>query len=163
MDELAARGEKMPADVLNQLGVAIALREEANDLYRAIQAAEDDQRRHWHVVRLLRRFRRLFSPRKHAATPSVLAGVPVSEAPSSSSLGFERLEVETAPTTATSDDDGDGDAAAMPCADGDSSGASIKEDDVLFAFACLMADAARTRDEVALTLILTLTLTLTLP
>ena len=159
MDELAARGEKMPADVLNQLGVAISLREEANDLYRAIQAAEDDQRRHWHVVRLLRRFRRLFSPRKQAAAPSVLAGEPVSEAPSSSSLGFEKLEVEA---TATSDDDDSGsDAAFMLSADGDSGGAPIKEDDVLFAFACLMTDAARTRDEVCLTLTLALALALT--
>ena len=144
MSSLAARGEKMPAEVRNSLDVAIALRDEANAFYRAIAAAEAQQRRHWYVCRLLRQFRRLFSPRK-AAQPAASAEEPPASDPASRSLGFEVLGIED--TNEAFDDDD-----VLDVTDGVDSLAAVAatstEDDGLdFALACLMADAARARED----------------
>ena len=140
MDALAERGQSMPAAVRASLDLAIELREKANAFYRAIQAADEQQhRQHWHVCRLLRQFRRLFSPRKSAVPPPSDA----LEAEPASSMGFEALEIEATPT-----DDEDEEAAINVANVSEETNASSQEDDELFALACLLADAAETREEV---------------
>lgn len=148
MSSLAKSGEKMPVAVRNSLDMAIALRDEANAFYRAIAAAEAQQRRHWYVCKLLRHFRRLFSPRT-SAQPAAVAPQPPSMEPSSeTSLGFEALEIETV-NVASDDEERDGiPLLDLSDADNKATGAeSSTEDDLAFALACLMADAARTREE----------------
>lgn len=144
MEALFERGQNMPADVRSSLDTAIALREESNWFYRAIGADEHKQHRHWHVVKLLRRFRRLFSAQtKHA--PAV---APPAAAEPLTASAFEQLEIEA--TDAASDDD-DADkrvTARVERAAAKDDDASAKEEERVFAFACLMSDAARTRDEV---------------
>ena len=145
MDSIARRGEQMPAEVRDSLNMAIALRDKANAFYKAIQAADADQHRHWYVCRLLRQFRRLFSPRK---TAQPCAPVPSEEQPSaSSSMGFEALAIEDPLSQDDSDDDN---VTVLDLSDEHPSGgnAALQEDDLLFAFACLMTDAGYTRDEV---------------
>ena len=144
MSSLAGRGEKMPAAVRNSLDTAIALRDEANAFYRAIAAVEAQQRRHWYVCHLLRQFRRLFSPRTSAQPAAVAAEPPAVEL---SSCRFEALEIESNDVESVEDTD---DSKVLDIADDDSVviGAASTEEDMAFALACLMADAARTREEV---------------
>jgi hypothetical protein len=61
-------------------------------------------------------------------------------------MGFEALEIE--PTNAVSDEEDEG--AAIDVSDApELEGSAAAEEDMLFAVACLMADAARTREEVS--------------
>ena len=146
MELLAKRGEKMPVAVRGSLDTAITLRDEANAFYRAIQAAEEQQKRHWYVCRLLRQFRRLFSPRASAQPPTEATSA---AAPSSSPVGFEALAIETADNESPSDDNQSPSEAEHAADVADVDAASTEEADPVFAFACLLADAVRTRQECA--------------
>ena len=142
MEALAKRGESMPAGVRDSLDTAITLRDKANAFYAAIQAADEQQHRHWYVCRLLRQFRRLFSPRKSPPTQAPLETEPSS---ASSSMGFEALEIEAPSISEDEDED-----LVINVSDSSSKEADVPshEDDKLFAMACLLADAADSREEV---------------
>lgn len=139
MEALAARGAQMPDAVMHALDQAIALRDEANAFYKDMQAALERQHRHWFVCKLLRHFRRLF--RRRAPEQAEAAGEPAA-LESRGSLGFEALEIEETAVDAEDTDD------ALDMTRLDAPAEEAPEDERIFAISCLMADAARTREEV---------------
>ena len=139
MESLAKRGAKIPDDVLEALDLAIALRDDANAFYRDMHAALEMQHRHWFVCKLLRYFRRLF--RRRATTAP---GDPAKPEPRAGTLGFEALEIEQ-PADVTDANDDDVSPLSSNVLDIQE---ETPEDERVFALACLMADAARAREEV---------------
>jgi len=144
MDTLAQRQEQMPRTIKNDLDKAITLRDDAAMFYKSIQADDDSQRRHWHVCKLLRHFRRLFTPREKKVEPKDAAAPAGDAAAESLNKGFAALDVDEA--SAQQEPDEDIAWAKLPplpaAAD------KIDADELPFALACLMADAARARAEV---------------
>ena len=149
MLDLAARGARMPVSVANHLDNAIAARDQANEYYKGLQADCEAQKRHWHVCKLLRGFRRLFT--KVSQALSLEQAAVQSEHSDAPANRFELLEVSepSAKVDLIEVDLTDTSSPRDSLSRDEQARCTVDDilDDPTFAVSCLMQDAAQLREE----------------